>query len=238
MSTFNYNDDIPQLSKTDISRHFNRHRVTKYFIDMLVKLGKTDLKNYKVLEPGCGGGDKLRFFAEMNVPPENCYGIEMSQSGVDRCKRLSPAAMNFQVGDAMNMPFEENFFDIVVCSGLFGCFQDDNDVKKLSAQIDKVLKQDGVLLLPDLNHNYVDFYGQNEAVMAKNLRGFNTETKELENLLAERFRIVKQQPIFVVDVLVGADGNPIEIENYPLVDYQIDQGVMKCSYSFWTFVKV
>ncbi|NQZ07028.1 MAG: class I SAM-dependent methyltransferase [Algicola sp.] len=237
MGAFEYEVNNGQVSKNDLSRFFNRYRVNKYIFDTLINLGKTNFAEYKVLEPGCGNGEKLRFFSEWNVKPENCHGLELSESAVELCKELSPAKMNFQVGDAFSMPYESNTFDIVVCSGLFGCFDNDTDVLKLTREIDRVLDTDGVLIVCDLNENFADMYADNEFVMAKNLRGYCTRKKTLESLLSNYFKCVLQFPAFAQDLYVGQEGQAMGVESFPSLDQRIDNEEVTCSYTFWAFVK-
>ena len=116
MSTFEYTQDGSHiLYAYDLYTLFNNYRRWKYIIGILLKLNKTQFSEYKILEPGCGGGDKLRFFTELRVKPENCYGIDINESSINLCKALSPGAMNFQVGSVFDMPFAECKFDIIMC---------------------------------------------------------------------------------------------------------------------------
>ena len=187
MTHYNYINETGPLSGTDISRQFNSYRVIQATYDILVKLNKTGISQYKVLEPGCGSGDKLRAFVEMGARPENCHGLDLSERGIELARYLSPPSMDFQVGDALNIPFEDQTFDIIFASGLFGCFSDDTKVVELGAELHRLLKPDGVLILCDLSHHYADFYRNNEVMMAKGVRGYNGETKELEGLLKGQF---------------------------------------------------
>lgn len=189
MVTFEYaQDGSKPLNALDLYRLFNNYRVRKYIIGILLNLNKTQLSDYKILEPGCGGGDKLRFFTELRVKPENCYGLDISERAINLSKSLSPSTMNFQVGSVFDMPFEKNTFDIISCSGLFGCFNDDNDIRKISMEFKRVIKDNGVLFVLDINENFNITYGNCEAVMQKKLRSFDSKKGELEHLLSDEFR--------------------------------------------------
>ena len=237
MTAYYYGAAKPHIEKRDLSAYFNRYRVQKYILDTLIQLGKTHFDDYKVLEPGCGAGDKLRFMTEWGVRPENCYGLDCEESAIEYSRKLSPANMNLQVGDVFNMPFERNTFDIVMTSGLFGCFQNNNDVLNLAAALDRVLKDGGVLLVADLNENYESFYAENEAVLDRNLRGYNTAEKQLENLMFPRFRCVLQRPMFATESYVDPSGEPMGAHQFPFIDHGIETGEVECAYSFWAFIK-
>ncbi len=238
MKTFRYGHDTETpVNIGDIFVLFNNYRVYKYMLGILVELGKTDFPNYKILEPGCGSGSKLRFLTECRAKPENCYGLEMSSSAVELCKKLSPAAMNFQQGSAMSMPFEDNYFDIVICSGLFGCFNVDQDVTRLSGEIDRVLKANGIMFVLDINENFNEFYAHNKAVMDKKLRPYDSQNGELEALLEDRFTVVSRLPAFVIDGYLKPDNTPVEVTDLPIIDKAIDDREERCAYTLWAFFK-
>ncbi len=238
MKTFRYGHDAQALlSESDLFVLFNNYRVYKYIIGILVALGKTDFPNYTILEPGCGSGSKLRFLTECRAKPENCYGLEMSTSAVELCKRLSPAVMNFEQGSALAMPYDDDKFDIVICSGLFGCFNVDQDVERLSGEIDRVLKNDGILVVIDINENFDNFYANTPAVMAKKLRIYDSQNGELEGLLEDKFTVVSRLPAFAIDNYLKPDGTPAEVSDLPMIDKDIDEGKQDCAYTLWVFFK-
>ncbi|MDT0604551.1 class I SAM-dependent methyltransferase [Thalassotalea castellviae] len=238
MKTFKYHHEDPvPLSKADLFKLFNDNRVYKFIIELLVSLGKTDLPQCKVLEPGCGNGSKLRFFSEFRVPPENCYGLEISEKAIEICQKWSPAAMNFDVGSVMDMHYEDNFFDLIICSGLFDCFNEDKDIGKVSKELSRVLKNDGIVFILDINENFNNYYRNNPAVMAKNLRPFNSQTGELEALLENEFTVVSRVPSFVVENYFNSDGEYASVYDLPSIDAKIDKEEIKCAYTLWTFFK-
>lgn len=224
-----------RLNSSDLFKQFNNYRINKYITDMLLRLNKTDLVHYKVLEPGCGSGNKLRFFSELRVEPENCYGLDSSEVAIELCKKLSPVSMNFQVGSALDMPYDDNTFDLSVCSGLFGCFNEDEDVELLIAELHRVLKRNSVLFVIDLNENFKDMYANSEAVMAKNLRSYNSQNQELQKLLSDRFKNVSTIPIIASEVYGNQAGNAAGVADLPYIDHRIDSGNWACAYSMWVF---
>lgn len=237
MATFGYSQEGSQpLNMADLYRLFNNYRLGKYIIGILLNLNKTQLCDYKILEPGCGGGDKLRFFTELRVKPENCYGLDISEKAIDLCKSLSPSTMNFQVGSVFDMPFEKNTFDIIICSGLFDSFNDDSHIIEISKELQRVIKDDGILFAIDINENFNINYGASNAVMQKKLRFFDSKKGELEHLLSDEFSLVLKKYIFGADLYLF-DGKYAQIAHLPAIDNQIDRGEGVCAYSLWTFSK-
>ncbi len=237
MTTYRYTleGDMP-LGKSDLFRLFNNYRVYKYIIELLVDLDITDLSNYRILEPGCGDGNKLRFFTELRAKPENCYGLEISSNSVDLCKSLSPNKMQFIQGSALDMPFEDEFFDIVLCSGLFGCFNNENDIRVISSELSRVLKKSGILFVLDLNENFNSIYSGNAHVMAKGFNTFDSKGGELEALL-EEFTVISIIPAFACEHYGRFDRTPAQVIDLPRIDASIDAGERLCGYTLWTFFK-
>jgi len=230
--TYKYgNEDSGTLQRRDLFKVFNNYRINKNIIEILLQLDKIDTPNYQLLEAGCGGGDKLRFFTELNFKPENCYGIDINEEAIDQCKKLSHKNINVQLGSVLGMPYEKGQFDIVLCSGLFCCFQENEDIKKLSSELARVMSDDGLLFIIDVNENFNSVYSSNEAVMKKNFRYFNTVPNELQELLRHDFDLMIQIPVFGSDSYKTSNGEYLKAEHLHHVDTAIDEGKLSCAYN-------
>jgi ubiquinone/menaquinone biosynthesis C-methylase UbiE len=80
-------------------------------------------------------------------------GVDASTAMIDRARETATAwglgdRAFFQVGDARHMRLKSNYFDLVVCDGVFHQF--DDPVSVLS-EIGRVLKPRGALLIRDLS---------------------------------------------------------------------------------------
>ena len=85
--------------------------VEQYDNDLIKELTK-ELKSGKILEVGIGDG-----FPYSNVLDEmgyEVYGIDISPILIEKVKTQFPK-INVSVGDAENLEFLDNFFDIVFC---------------------------------------------------------------------------------------------------------------------------
>jgi len=70
-------------------------------------------KKIKVLDLGCGAGNNAKFFAEKGF---SVFGIDGSKTAVQACKKMFKQHKlrgNFILGDFLEIPFENNFFDLV-----------------------------------------------------------------------------------------------------------------------------
>jgi len=96
----------------------------------------------KILDVGTGLGVWLHKFAEM-TDPANVYGLEYDpELAVEAKKRLS-IPENILIGGAEQMPFADNFFDIVFSNEVLEHVQDD---RKAVQEMLRVLKPGGVVI--------------------------------------------------------------------------------------------
>jgi len=99
-----------------------------------------DYKGKKVLEIGVGLGADHQMFAEAGA---NLYGIDLTQRAVDHTQnRLSlfRLSSNLSKGDAENLQFSNNEFDLVYS---WGVIHHSPDTKKCVKEIHRVLREGG-----------------------------------------------------------------------------------------------
>ncbi len=104
------------------------------------------MKKGRVLDVGCGTGENAIFLAQ------NGFSVV----GLDVAKKALQVAMakaaqrkvkvDFRVGDALSLDFPENYFDIVIDSGLFHTFTDE-DRPVFAAEIARVVRDDGLYFM-------------------------------------------------------------------------------------------
>lgn len=73
------------------------------------------LEDKRVLEVGCNVGNQLRLLQEMNF--KHLYGIELQSYAVEKAKSLT-TGINIIQATGDNIPFKDNFFDLVFTSGV------------------------------------------------------------------------------------------------------------------------
>ena len=112
-------------------------------------LKKYDIKNDGVLlDVGCGEGRHI-FGVMQDYPLMKCIGIDMdhesikiAEEGYDYFKSISHVGAEFLKGSAYNIPFPDNFFDLVICSEVLEHLHEYNDAVK---EMHRVLKPGGKL---------------------------------------------------------------------------------------------
>ena len=140
--------DINEVKRTDLSSvdefHVRGLEVSKELAQQITS------SNLKVLDVGCGLGGPARMLAD----EKNCVvtGLDLSQEFIETAKALSKLVnldsnTTFLKGDALDLPFERNSFDIVwtqhVQMNIF-------EKKKFYSEIFRVLKTGGKFLYYDI----------------------------------------------------------------------------------------
>lgn len=138
-----------------------------------------DFKGKRCLEVGCGNYPRIPF--------EGSYFLDLSRTAVANLKAIGLKAV---LGTAKYLPFESEFFDLVVAWDVLEHIEDD---EKAFAEITRVLRRGGYFLfsLP-LGR---DKFGAIDKIAGHERR---YEPKDLENILSRNgFRVVKYRcPFF------------------------------------------
>ena len=120
----------------------------KQVLRLLHKFGMSHLEDKRVLDVGCGRGWELRNFVRYGARPENLYGIDLLPERVKEAKSLSPN-ITFQCGNAEELPYEDETFDIVVQFTVFTSILNSKMKKNIAREILRVLKFRGIILWYD-----------------------------------------------------------------------------------------
>lgn len=109
-------------------------------------------KTANILDLGCGAGVLMERLLEGGYTP---VGVDMSQDMLDlaskRCDRFKSYQYELVQADCIDLPFDENRFDMVVCLGMFGYF---NETVQALKEIRRVLRPQGQLILSVRNRTH------------------------------------------------------------------------------------
>jgi len=97
----------------------------------------------KVLDLGCGNGRWSKVFKKKKV---DYFGIDNSERLIEIAKENFPEA-KFLVGDALNLPFPDDFFDEVYSIALLHHIPSEDFRIKVLKEAKRVLKPGGILIL-------------------------------------------------------------------------------------------
>ena len=102
-------------------------------------------KNKKVFDLGCGTGQYLLQLSSLGL---ECYGAdiseEMLQSTRKKLTSLDVSDVTLINSDCYNLPFEDNFFDLIICIGVLEYLDDE---KKALKEIKRLLRPGGFVIV-------------------------------------------------------------------------------------------
>lgn len=88
----------------------------------------------KILDVGCGKGYLLYDFLKV-IPEAEVYGLDVSDYALNNCK--PEIANRLQLGNATNLPWEDNTFDLVLSINTLHCLYA-NELDKALREIERV----------------------------------------------------------------------------------------------------
>lgn len=124
---------------------FNRFR---FFNKKLVSLlGLTE--NQNLLDLGCGTGGAVRYAAGLVKEKGQFYGIDISSNMIEKAKAnsLDYKNVHYYQASAEQLPFENGFFDFIICSNSFHHYFSPD---KALNQACRVLKSRGRIYILDV----------------------------------------------------------------------------------------
>lgn len=117
-----------------------------YLFDQLLKGTYDNCK--KVLDAGCGGGRNLIYFLRNGY---EVYGIDPNPNAISVVKQLSQTLShtnsrdNFAIASAENLPFDDNYFDLVISSAVLHFANNPDHFDSMIHSMWRVLKPGGYL---------------------------------------------------------------------------------------------
>ncbi len=105
-----------------------------------------------ILDIGCGDG--------INLPLANLFP-NIRYEGIDYAEKTIQVAKNnypniyFKVGDAFNLPYEDNSFDMAIMSSVLILYKDEKDRIKLLKEASRVLRKGGILIINIWNDTFI-----------------------------------------------------------------------------------
>lgn len=106
--------------------------------------------NKNILEIGCSNGWRLNELYNLNNL-NNYYGFDPSQNAISYGKE-NFKNINLFIGTADNINLQDNFCDIILVPFVF-MYVDRSLLMKTFYQIDRILKNDGIIIITDFYSN-------------------------------------------------------------------------------------
>jgi len=120
----------------------------------------------RVLDVGCGSGQDAVFLASRNL---EVHGLDFSAEALKLAEhraREHGVAVSWHIGSALTTPFDDRYFDLITDRGCFHHIGGSNR-QKYSAEMARILKPGGVLVLRGCRRSEPPFYPVNSETIAE-----------------------------------------------------------------------
>lgn len=114
--------------------------------------GITSFADKKILDIGCGTGREIINFIRYGCLPENCSGIDLLPDRIETARKLS-SDIDFRLGNAETLPYEDSHFDIVLSFTVFTSILDKKMKHNIASEMLRVLTPNGIILWYDYHMN-------------------------------------------------------------------------------------
>ncbi|TSA44989.1 class I SAM-dependent methyltransferase [bacterium] len=119
--------------------------ISRRIKNMLSILDGLDLRNKNILDVGCYDGTFLSLMKNRN---NGFYGVEASDWGFEQARKKGIEVRQFFFNDETKLPYEDNFFDVVVAGEIIEHIY---DTDFFLVEIRRILKPGGKLLISTPN---------------------------------------------------------------------------------------
>lgn len=116
---------------------------------MLKRLGKFPERGSRCVEIGYGKLGWLPDLLAWGLAETDLFGIELDAERARHARTALPNA-HLEIGDATELPWEDDFFDLAVVSTVFSSVLDQEVRRLISEEVNRVVSPNGVVVLYDL----------------------------------------------------------------------------------------
>jgi SAM-dependent methyltransferase len=129
-----------------------RREWTQVLIQMLRAAGFLPLAHRRILDVGCGSGSKLARFEEWGASPGELRGVDLLQDRIEEARQRHPS-IRFQQGNAEQLEFADESFDLVLLFTVFTSILSDCMARNVASEVRRVLKPSGAVVWYDFRYN-------------------------------------------------------------------------------------
>jgi len=170
--------------------------------------------NIKALDIGCGAGFPLIELAQRLGSTSEVYGIDIWDKALERAKLKSKvwniSNVKLIQGAAENLPFDDNYFDLIISNNGINNVE---DIEKVLSECHRTSKNDARLLFSmNLEETMIEFYNVFKEILSKN--NLKDEADKVSKHIYE-----KRKPVNIIESYLKNSGYNIfriEYDNFYL----------------------
>ena len=157
--------DYEIYSKTSQSYDTTRNPIgLEIILESFATVTHCSLREQTILDAGCGTGNYMK---ALHNEIGSCYGIDINRDMLAQAKSKFGVISNVHLaqGSLLNLPFQDEFFDGVMCNQVIHHLGDPNgteafsNIKTMFSSTHRLLRAQGVLVLNTCSHQQlVDGY--------------------------------------------------------------------------------
>jgi SAM-dependent methyltransferase len=123
------------------------------FLRILSRFDCAEIQSMKVLEIGCGFGANILQLLRWGFEPRNIVGVDLLSDRCAYARTVLPAAVEVIDGDALELVYPDESFDIVFASTVFTSILDSGFQEKLARKTWSLVRPGGAILWYDFINN-------------------------------------------------------------------------------------
>lgn len=140
-------------SPLDSAMYMSQQERERTLIKWIRYAGLEPTGSKTVLEIGCGSGANLLQFLRLGFLPEHMVGVELLEERVNYARRILSPGLKIVCGDASELNYGEEQFDVVVQMTVFSSLLDHHFQKKMARHMWSLVKTGGGILWYDFIYN-------------------------------------------------------------------------------------
>jgi len=159
---------------------FRMQAQERMFLAALQRRGIEGLRGRKILDIGSGSGYWMRRCAEWGAEVEDIHGVELLGDRVALARRRCHPQMQIACGNAVNLAFRNQTFDVVVMFLVLSMMRDRTERMRVADEAARVLKPGGVVMWYDFRYRpwrEPDMIGMPRGEIERCFPGFDLELK-------------------------------------------------------------
>ncbi len=104
----------------------------------------------RVLDAGCGKGDKIGYLLSLGFPADNLFGVDLNNERILAAKNKYPNC-RWITGNSAHLDFSDEHFDYILQFTMFSSILEHELQQNIASELKRVLKKTGKIIWLDLD---------------------------------------------------------------------------------------